>query len=114
MVIIDNVMDHIKGMLPFLQPPFEKDGVMSEDAKAVLVFSKEFGTHSYGPNHPLKVERLQLTMDLIGAYGLWDTTDMPWVEAHKAEEQDLYRIHSAEYLEILKKANEGRLPLVGV
>jgi acetoin utilization protein AcuC len=84
---------------------------MSEDSKAVLVFSKEFGTHSYGPNHPLKVERLQLTMDLIDAYGLWDTTDTPWIEAQKAEEQDLHRIHSAEYLEILKKANEGQPPL---
>ena len=84
---------------------------MSKDAKAVLVFSKEFGSHSYGPNHPLKVERLQLTMDLIGAYGLYNSPDAPWVEAQKAVEQDLYRIHSPEYLEILKKANTGRLPL---
>ena len=58
---------------------------MSEDAKEVLVFSKKFGNHSYGLNHPLKVERLQLTMDLIGSYGLWDTIDTPLVEAKKAE-----------------------------
>ena len=83
---------------------------MSEDAKAVLVFSKEFGTHSYGPNHPLKVERLQLTMDLIGAYGLYNSPDASWVEAQKAEEQDLLQIHSDEYLEILKKANSGQSP----
>ena len=72
---------------------------MNKDTRAVLVFSKEFSAHSYGPDHPLKVERLQLTMDLIGAYGLWNTTDMPWIEAQKAREQDLYRIHSDEYLE---------------
>ncbi|MBW2489980.1 MAG: acetoin utilization protein AcuC [Deltaproteobacteria bacterium] len=84
--------------------------MMNENAKEVLVFSKEFGTHSYGPNHPLKVERLQLTMDLIAAYGLWDKSDIPWIEAQKAEEHDLHRIHSAEYLEILKKANTGRPP----
>jgi len=83
---------------------------MNEDTKAVLVFSKDFSTHSYGPNHPLKVERLQLTMDLIRSYGLWDTSDTPWVEAKKAEEQDVYLIHSEEYLEILKKANTGRTP----
>jgi acetoin utilization protein AcuC len=83
---------------------------MNEDTKAVLVFSKEFGAHSYGPNHPLKVERLQLTMDLMADYGLWDKTDIPWVEAKRAEEQDLRLIHSAEYLEVLKEANTGRPP----
>ena len=54
---------------------------MSEPKKEVLVFSTQFGRHSYGTNHPLKVERLQLTMDLIGAYGLFETTETPWVEA---------------------------------
>jgi len=29
--------------------------------------SARFSEFSYGPNHPLKVERLQLTMDLIAA-----------------------------------------------
>ncbi|MBW2604744.1 MAG: acetoin utilization protein AcuC [Deltaproteobacteria bacterium] len=83
---------------------------MSETEKAVLVFNKNFGRHSYGPNHPLKVERLQLTMDLIGAYGLYNSPDAPWVEAQKAEEQGLLRIHSDNYLEILKKANSGQSP----
>ncbi len=83
---------------------------MSESAKEVLVFSKQFGSHSYGANHPLKVERLQLTMDLIGAYGLWNTTDNPWIEAQKADEQDLRRIHSDEYLGVLKAANTGQVP----
>jgi acetoin utilization protein AcuC len=83
---------------------------MSEPKKEVLVFSTQFGRHSYGTNHPLKVERLQLTMDLIGAYGLFDTTETPWVEAQEADEQDLLLIHSPEYLEILKKANTGHAP----
>lgn len=83
---------------------------MSENAKAVLIFNEKFGRHSYGPHHPLKVERLQLTMDLIGAYDLYNSPDAPWVEAQKAEEEDLLRIHSDEYLEILNKANSGRSP----
>ena len=83
---------------------------MGEDTKEVLVFSKELGHHSYGPHHPLKVERLQLTMDLIEAYGLFDTSEPPWVEAKEAEYQDLLLVHSPEYLEILKKANQGVAP----
>ncbi|MGD8372657.1 MAG: acetoin utilization protein AcuC [Syntrophobacterales bacterium] len=83
---------------------------MSGANKEVLVFSKEFGRHSYGPNHPLKVERLQLTMDLIGAYGLFDDAESPWIEAQEADEQDLLLVHSPKYLQVLKECNEGKAP----
>jgi acetoin utilization protein AcuC len=83
---------------------------MSETSKEVLVFSKKFGRHSYGSSHPLKVERLQLTMDLIDAYGLFDTSAKPWVEAQKADEKDVQAVHSVEYLEILRQANTGQAP----
>ena len=83
---------------------------MSETSKEVLVFSKKFGRHSYGSSHPMKVERLQLTMDLIGAYGLFDTSATPWVEAQEAAEKDVQAVHSVEYLEILQQANTGQAP----
>ena len=84
--------------------------VMSSEEKAVLVFSDKFHHHSYGPGHPLKVERLRLTMDLIEEYGIFDTSSPPWVEAREAGEQDVMLIHSPEYLEVLKTANSGRVP----
>ncbi len=83
---------------------------MSKSEKEVMIFSEKFSRHSYGPNHPLKVERLQLTMDLIGAYGLLDTSETPWIEAKEADEQDLLLIHSRSYLDVLKKANTGKVP----
>ncbi len=83
---------------------------MSEVEREVLVFSERFGRHSYGANHPLKVERLRLTMDLIRSYGLLDTSETGWVEAREAKEEDLLLIHSPEYLQILKEANQGRPP----
>ena len=86
---------------------------MGDGNEQVLVFSKDFSHHSYGPHHPLKVERLQLTMDLIDAYGLFETSHAPWIEARKAEEQDLLLVHSPEYLQVLKKANEGKAPPEG-
>jgi acetoin utilization protein AcuC len=86
---------------------------MSDAPNEVLVFSKRFNEFSYGPNHPLKVERLQLTMDLIAAYGLMPSSAEPWVEAAPAGEQDLLRVHSEEYLNVLKEANGGEAPLMG-
>ena len=84
---------------------------MSEAEREVLVFSEAFSRHSYGPGHPLKVERLRLTMDLIRSYGLFDTSKAPWVEAREAEEEDLLLFHSPEYLQMLREANEGRAPM---
>jgi len=86
---------------------------MSGPPNEVLVFSKRFNEFSYGPNHPLKVERLQLTMDLIAACGLMPSSTEPWVEATPAEEQDLLRVHSEEYINVLKDANGGEGPLMG-
>jgi acetoin utilization protein AcuC len=83
---------------------------MSELSKEVLVFSERFGRHSYGPNHPLKPERLRITMDLIQAYGLFDHPEIPWVEAREADEQDVRLVHDSEYLEVLRQANTGRTP----
>ena len=83
---------------------------MSEAEREVLVFSQQFSHHSYGPGHPLKVERLQLTMELIRAYGLFDTSKADWIEAQEAEEEDILLVHSPEYLKILKEANQGQPP----
>ena len=83
---------------------------MKKHGNEVLIYSSEFNKHSYGPNHPLKVERLQLTMDLIEACGLFDIQEAPWVEAQRAGEQDLLLVHTTDYLEILKKANTGQPP----
>ena len=86
---------------------------MGDAKEQVLVFSKKFSHHSYGPNHPLKIERLQLTMDLISAYGLFETSEEPWIEAKEAKEQDLLLVHSPDYLQVLKMANGGKAPPEG-
>lgn len=83
---------------------------MSDLKNEVLVFNSDFQRHSYGARHPLKVERLQLTMNLIEAYGLFEESEPPWVEAREAEDEDILLIHSPEYLEILRKANGGYAP----
>ncbi|MBW1693838.1 MAG: acetoin utilization protein AcuC [Deltaproteobacteria bacterium] len=83
---------------------------MKKYSQEVLVYSPEFCSHSYGHSHPLKVERLQLTVDLMDAYGLFDSQESPWIDAKTADEQDLRLVHTPEYLEILKKANTGRPP----
>ena len=83
---------------------------MKKHDQAVLVYNPEFSSHSYGASHPMKVERLQLTIDLMEAHGLFDDQEAPWIEAHSADEHEVHLVHTPEYVEILKEANTGQPP----
>ncbi len=83
---------------------------MKTHDQEVLVYSPKFSSHSYGDSHPLKVERLQLTIDLMEAHGLFDNQESPWIDALAADEQKVGLVHTPEYLETLKKANSGQAP----
>lgn len=75
--------------------------------KTAFIYSDEFTKYDYGPNHPFKIFRLKLTYELIKAYGLLSLPDTRYIEARKAEEEELLLFHDREYIEILKAANVG-------
>ncbi len=75
-----------------------------------LVYSSECARFDYGPEHPLRMERLGLTWRLMEAYGL---TRLPRTTVHTpapADERLLERFHTREYLDVLKAADEGVAP----
>jgi acetoin utilization protein AcuC len=79
-------------------------------ATRVLVHSDAWQRFDYGPEHPLRMERLGLTWRLMQAYGL---TELPRAEVRApaaAEPADLARFHAPEYLEVLEAANGGIPP----
>ena len=79
-------------------------------AKTALVHSEDWRRFDYGPQHPLRMERLGLTWDLMEAYGL---TSLPNATVHRpdaAPEAEVARYHHAEYIEMLKACNEGIHP----
>src|SRR5512139_838323 len=78
--------------------------------KTAFVYSDQFARFTYGPNHPLKISRLELTRDLIRAYGLLALENTRYVEALPAGDDDLLIYHDSAYLEVLKQANEGVAP----
>jgi len=76
--------------------------------KTALIHSEDWARIDYGPEHPLRMERLGLTWRLIEAYGL---TALPHAGLHKPElasEDALALFHAREYLDVLKAANGGR------
>jgi acetoin utilization protein AcuC len=78
--------------------------------KTVLVHSEDWERFDYGPEHPLRMERLGLTWRLMQAYGL---TRLPGAALHvptPATERELAVFHEPDYLRVLQAANPGTLP----
>jgi len=80
--------------------------------KTALVHSDEWARFDYGPEHPLRMERLGLTWRLMEAYGLTALPDVQLVVPDLAGEDTLSRFHAREYLEILKASDSGVAPAV--
>ena len=71
------------------------------------MYSDHWSTYAYGPHHPLKPVRLQLTSELIKAYDLLGGEYARIIPATEASTDDLLRFHSAEYLDVLQAVSAG-------
>jgi acetoin utilization protein AcuC len=73
-----------------------------------LIHSEDYTRFDYGPEHPLRMERLGLTWRLMEAYGLTKLPGSVVRTPQEAEERELLRFHTEEYLAVLKAANTGQ------
>lgn len=75
--------------------------------KKAFIYTDKYFSFDYGPHHPMRVERLKLTYDLIQAYGLLDLPDLYILEAEPATLKDLYSFHRPEYLDVIRSCSQG-------
>ncbi|MCS7253459.1 MAG: acetoin utilization protein AcuC [Armatimonadota bacterium] len=78
---------------------------MCGSSEAALIRVDKFRKYDYGPTHPMKMYRLELTFALIRHLGLTDGVKL--IEPEPAEEEDVLTFHTPEYLEVLKSADLG-------
>lgn len=74
-------------------------GAMSSSA---VVWDPALLAYNLGNDHPFNPVRLDLTIRLATALGVLD--DVPFLVPEPAEAEELYRAHSAEYVEAVKQA----------
>jgi acetoin utilization protein AcuC len=75
--------------------------------RTALIHSDAYKRFDYGPEHPLRMERLGLTFGLMEAYGL---TRLPGTEVlppTPAPDAALRTFHTDEYLAVLRAAGAG-------
>ena len=78
--------------------------------KTALVHSDAWQRFDYGPEHPLRMERLGLTWRLMEAYGLTTLPQATVQAPEPASERVIASYHAPEYLDVLKAANGGVAP----
>ncbi len=66
-------------------------------------FDSKVPSHYYGPGHPMKPFRLQLTHHLLLAYGLYDHMDV--IRPGVASRNELVQFHSPEFVDFLAAAS---------
>jgi acetoin utilization protein AcuC len=76
--------------------------------KTALVHSDAYLRFDYGPNHPLRMERLGLTHALMEAYGLTTLPGMRTLAPEPAPDSVIRGFHTADYLDVLRAASSGR------
>jgi acetoin utilization protein AcuC len=63
--------------------------------------------YDHGPEHPLRPARVTLTRRLILDYGIVDGVRAREVDARDASDEELLRVHTAGYLDAVKRAGHG-------
>jgi acetoin utilization protein AcuC len=82
--------------------------------KTALIWDPSFTRYLFRPDHPFNPKRLELTISMIEALGLTGGEDTPVVAPRPATEEDLLRVHSAEYIETVKRlSRQGADPRDG-
>jgi acetoin utilization protein AcuC len=81
--------------------------------RAAVVWTPEFLSHRFTPDHPLNPVRLDLTMRLARAVGVLEGVEL--LEPKPASDAELERMHVTSYLQAVRVApEEGDDPLHGL
>jgi acetoin utilization protein AcuC len=75
--------------------------------KTALIYSDEWERFEYGPEHPLRMERLGLTWRLMEGYGLTTLPQTTVLTPEPADVESVARFHDRQYLEILRGVSAG-------
>lgn len=74
---------------------------------AKFIFSDEFLTYHFNPEHPFNQKRVLLTKDLLECMNLLDPEDI--IPPRKATDEELALFHDVQYIEAVKRASQNRL-----
>jgi acetoin utilization deacetylase AcuC-like enzyme len=75
---------------------------MSSDCTARFVFRSEYELYDFGPQHPLRPERIRSSLDLLQMLGLGPEADQ-MLHTPEATSADLQLVHAPEYVNAVQR-----------
>ena len=73
----------------------------------VCLSSPELWKRGFGPNHPLKPDRLQRTYELLDEMGALKAPNVQVIEPRTIEENELALFHTQEYISAVRSMSKG-------
>ena len=71
--------------------------------RVILIFTEKYQNYNFGKDHPLRPLRLNLTYSLMEKLKLLDHNRLKLLKPELATQEEIERVHSPEYVEIVKK-----------
>ena len=78
--------------------------------RGALIWNDERIHYDFGPDHPLKPVRVELTVDLIRACGLTDPARVPTLPRAAFTTDDVLRLHAEDYVEVVRQLSANPNP----
>ncbi|HEY42602.1 MAG TPA: acetoin utilization protein AcuC [Anaerolineae bacterium] len=77
--------------------------------KVVFLNSPKLWQGGFGPNHPLKQERLQRTYDLLHELGAFEASNVRVIDPIPPSYEELALFHTREYLDVVQSLSKGEI-----
>ncbi|TXT58890.1 MAG: Acetoin utilization protein AcuC [Promethearchaeota archaeon] len=71
--------------------------------KVGLVYTEDFQLYNFGPSHPLRPLRLELTYSLMEKLELLNHQNIELIKPRMATQKEIELVHSHKYVEVVKK-----------
>src|SRR5712692_5830971 len=79
----------------------------SAKMSVAYVYDDRCLTYDWGPEHPLRPERLRLSAELLNAYGAFEAPASEWVAQRPATAAEVLTAHSRDYVEAVATLSRG-------
>ncbi|MFT4148330.1 MAG: acetoin utilization protein AcuC [Micrococcaceae bacterium] len=76
-----------------------------------VVWDEALLKHDFGPSHPMKPLRLELTTKLMSGFGLFDLPHVSLLKPRMASNDELSDTHAYEYISAVRRAAQGQKDL---
>ncbi|MHA1763861.1 MAG: acetoin utilization protein AcuC, partial [Promethearchaeota archaeon] len=71
--------------------------------KTALIYTTEYKKYNFGPDHPLRPLRIELTYSLFEKLGLLNNKLLEIITPKLCTEEEIEMVHSKEYVNAVKK-----------